>query len=135
MVLQNSENMEHIEVTDRAVFKDAPPELLRKLAVNRQSNNIFLAVHVIVSFSRVQIFVNTYEHLKLQYKLYRTKYEEGPWLVMTTPPTVQPLLTYCSDKTIRATIWDKWISRASKPNNLARVTSNARTIEALRRHQ
>uniref|UniRef100_A0A0R3QE43 Peptidase_M3 domain-containing protein n=1 Tax=Brugia timori TaxID=42155 RepID=A0A0R3QE43_9BILA len=44
-------------------------------------------------------------------------------------------LTYCSDKAVRATVWDKWISRASKPHNLARVTSNARTIETIRRHR
>ncbi|EFO25150.2 peptidase family M3 containing protein [Loa loa] len=99
MVLRNSEDMENIQVTDRTVFKDAPPEVLRILAVNR------------------------------------TKYEEGPWLVAATARSLKPILTYCSDKALRATVWDKWISRAAKPNNLARVTSNARTIETIRRHQ
>ncbi|KAK6109979.1 Peptidase M3 family protein [Brugia pahangi] len=98
-VLQNSEDMEDIQVTDRAVFNDAPPEVLRRLAVNR------------------------------------TKYEEGPWLVTATAKSIKPILTYCSDKAVRATVWDKWISRASKPHNLARVTSNSRTIETIRRHQ
>ncbi|KAL3981766.1 Peptidase M3 family protein [Acanthocheilonema viteae] len=99
MVLRNSEDMENIQVTDRAVFKDAPPEVFKKLAVNR------------------------------------TEYEEGPWLVNATATSVKPILTYCSDKTVRATVWDKWISRATRPHSLARVTSNARTIETIRKHQ
>uniref|UniRef100_A0A0R3S3X4 Peptidase_M3 domain-containing protein n=1 Tax=Elaeophora elaphi TaxID=1147741 RepID=A0A0R3S3X4_9BILA len=66
---------------------------------------------------------------------YRMEYEEGPWLVNATARSIKPLLTYCSDKAIRATVWDKWISRATKPHSLALVTSNARTIETIRRHQ
>ncbi|VDK65970.1 unnamed protein product [Onchocerca ochengi] len=109
LALRNSEDMESIEVTDRAIFKDAPPEVLRKLAVNRQSKH----------FSFLSIAL----------------YEEGPWLVTATARSVKPILTYCCDKAIRATVWDKWISRAAKPHSLARVTSNARTIEIIRRHQ
>ncbi len=73
--------------------------------------------------------------MKLQNGFYRALYEEGPWLVTATARSVKPILTYCCDKAIRATVWDKWISRAAKPHSLARVTSNARTIEIIRRHQ
>ncbi|MCP9266346.1 Peptidase family M3 containing protein [Dirofilaria immitis] len=91
LVLQNSEDMENIQVTNRTVFKGAPPEVM--------------------------------------------EYEKGPWLVTATARSIKPILTYCSDKAIRAAVWDKWISRASKPHNLARATSNSRTIETIRRHQ
>lgn len=73
--------------------------------------------------------------MKLKDRFCRTEYEEGPWLITTTARSVKPILTYCSDKGIRATVWDKWISRATKPHSLARITSNARTIETIRRHQ
>uniref|UniRef100_A0A915PT11 Peptidase M3A/M3B catalytic domain-containing protein n=1 Tax=Setaria digitata TaxID=48799 RepID=A0A915PT11_9BILA len=99
LVLRDSEDVEKIEVTDRRVFKDAPPEVMKQLVVNR------------------------------------TEYEEGPWFVTASPRSIKPILTYCCDKAIRATLWEKWISRAAKPHSLARVTSNARTIETIRRHQ
>ncbi|VDK81457.1 unnamed protein product [Litomosoides sigmodontis] len=99
MILRNSDDMENIQIIDRTAFKDAPPEVLRKLAGNR------------------------------------TEYEDRPWLVSLTARSIKPILTYCSDKAIRASVWDKWISRASKPHNLARVTSNSRTIETIKRHQ
>lgn len=41
MTLRNSEDMEIIQVTDRAVFKDAPPEVLRTLASNKYFNYFF----------------------------------------------------------------------------------------------
>lgn len=137
MILQNAEDMENIQVTDRAVFKDAPPEVLRKLAENRQSKHTFLSIHISLHlYKHKKIFTNIYGHLmKLQGRCCRTEYEEGPWLVSVTARSVKPLMTYCSDKALRATVWDKWISRASKPHNLARVTSNSRTIETIRRHQ
>lgn len=73
--------------------------------------------------------------MKLHDGFCRTKYEEGPWIVTVTARSVKPLLTYSSDKVIRATVWDKWISRATKPHTLAKVTSNSRTIETIRKHQ
>ncbi len=45
--------MEDIQVTDRAVFNDAPPEVLKRLAVNRQSNHFFfffLSMHITATF-------------------------------------------------------------------------------------
>ncbi len=45
--------MEDIQVTDRAVFNDAPPEVLKRLAVNRQSNHFFFfffSMHITATF-------------------------------------------------------------------------------------
>ncbi|VDM95942.1 unnamed protein product [Thelazia callipaeda] len=99
LVLRDSEAMENIEITDREVLKDAPPQVLRQLAVNKK------------------------------------EYAKGPWMITASARSVKPLLTYCTDKAIRANIWNYWISRASQPHSLARVTSNSRTIETIRRHQ
>ncbi|VDN29770.1 unnamed protein product [Gongylonema pulchrum] len=99
MVLRDSEDMQNIEVTDGKLFRDAPPHILRQLAVGRAD------------------------------------YMQGPWLVAASIRAIKPVLLYCSDRALRASVWENWISRAAKPRNITRVTSNGRTIESIRRHQ
>lgn len=49
MVLRDSQDAQSIEVTDRTLFKDAPPQFLRKLAVNRLSIPVFLRIICLTS--------------------------------------------------------------------------------------
>ncbi len=57
--------MEDIQVTDRAVFNDAPPEVLKRLAVNRQSNHFFFffcrCILLLHLYKCEEIFVNSSE--------------------------------------------------------------------------
>ncbi|KAK0406082.1 hypothetical protein QR680_018359 [Steinernema hermaphroditum] len=80
-------------VTDRNVIKDAPPHILKLLAVDKKSS------------------------------------EHGPWKARMAPGSILPFLQYCGDRSLRATAWDKWTSRASFEHDFY---NNSINIEELR---
>uniref|UniRef100_A0AC35FA18 Peptidase M3A/M3B catalytic domain-containing protein n=1 Tax=Panagrolaimus sp. PS1159 TaxID=55785 RepID=A0AC35FA18_9BILA len=89
-----STNDQHVfSVSDRGSLKDAPPHILKTLAVDK--NN----------------------------------YNDGPWRGLMTPSSILPFLQYCNNRQLRATAWERWISKASFEHDFY---NNSINIEEIR---
>lgn len=55
--------------------------------------------------------------------------ERGPWMCQMTPRHVYPFLRYCSSRTLRSGVWDRWVSKSAFEH---KHQNNSSIIEEIR---
>uniref|UniRef100_A0A914DBY2 Uncharacterized protein n=1 Tax=Acrobeloides nanus TaxID=290746 RepID=A0A914DBY2_9BILA len=82
-------------ITEKSAFKNAPPHILRELAINKE-----------------QFEEGEWEVTLTPTKMAPEQFEEGEWEVTLTPTKMAPFLRYCADRRLRTYAWNKWVTIA-----------------------
>ncbi|TMS38816.1 hypothetical protein L596_005456 [Steinernema carpocapsae] len=68
-------------------------------------------------------------HILKIFAVEKDKALEGPWQARMAPGSILPFMQYCGDRSLRASAWEKWTSRASFEHDFY---NNSINIEELR---